>query len=109
MTRCEKSDLDVTMCSHCRKPPIMEPVQPAASRPHESVRRPRPAAYWVRGSDCECDISCCGHASGGRCVLNGRPHVHPGDGRGNYGPCPVHPQAARSPLFNLIGAARGAS
>lgn len=49
--------------------------------------------YWRRGIDCECDISCVNHPSGGQCHLNGTPHTHPGDEHGNYGPCPVHPYA----------------
>lgn len=59
---------------------------------------------WTRGVDCECDVSCRDHPSGGQCILNGRPHVHPGDAQGRYGLCPVHPEAIRSPLFNLINA-----
>lgn len=56
---------------------------------------------WIRGRDCECDISCVDHASGGQCLLNGAPHTHPDDGRGNYGPCPVHPDA-RAALWPLL-------
>jgi hypothetical protein len=54
-------------------------------------------APWVRGRDCECDISCVDHSSGGQCHLNGTPHTHPDDGHGNYGPCPVHRDAPGAP------------
>lgn len=50
-------------------------------------------AAWTRGVDCECDLSCVAHASGGQCHLNGTAHTHPDDGRGHYGRCPVHPHA----------------
>lgn len=43
-------------------------------------------------ADCTCVVSCADDPDTA-CSLSGRPHVHPDDGTGVLGPCPVHPDA----------------
>lgn len=51
---------------------------------------PRTLAQEV--ADCTCVVSCADHPPTA-CSLSGIPHVHPDDGSGTFGPCPVHPDA----------------
>jgi len=46
----------------------------------------------VEVSDCTCVLSCADDPSTA-CRLSGISHVHPDDGGGIFGPCPVHPDA----------------
>lgn len=46
----------------------------------------------VDPSECTCVVSCAEDPATA-CSLSGRPHVHPDDGRGIFGPCPEHPDA----------------
>jgi len=41
---------------------------------------------------CTCVVDCAEHPPTA-CSLSGAPHVHPDDGSGTFGPCPVHPDA----------------
>lgn len=43
-------------------------------------------------ADCVCVENCAEHPPTA-CSLSGIPHVHPDDGSGTFGPCPVHPDA----------------
>jgi hypothetical protein len=43
-------------------------------------------------TDCVCVVSCADDPPTA-CSLSGEPHVHPDDGSGIFGPCPVHPEA----------------
>lgn len=42
--------------------------------------------------DCVCVVSCVDDPATS-CSLSGEMHVHPDDGRGVFGACPVHPDA----------------
>lgn len=43
-------------------------------------------------SDCTCVVSC-DEDPDSACSLSGINHVHPDDGSGTFGPCPLHPDA----------------
>ena len=43
-------------------------------------------------ADCTCVVSCADDPSTA-CSLSGTNHVHPRDRRGEFGACPVHPDA----------------
>jgi len=43
-------------------------------------------------ADCVCVTDCAEHPPTA-CSLSGIPHVHPDNGSGTFGPCPVHPDA----------------
>jgi hypothetical protein len=47
---------------------------------------------WQRREVRECTcVECCDEDPRTACSLSGIPHVHPDDGSGTFGPCPVHP------------------
>ena len=46
----------------------------------------------MEAADCTCVENCAEHPPTA-CSLSGVPHVHPDDGSGTFGPCPVHPDA----------------
>ena len=69
--------------------------QQAASRAArlEIKRRKQTAAHALaEAAACTCVFSCADDPAT-RCSLSGQFHVHPDDGTGVFGPCPVHPDA----------------
>jgi len=42
--------------------------------------------------DCVC-VHTCAEDAATSCSLSGQWHVHPDDGSGTFGPCPIHPDA----------------
>lgn len=52
----------------------------------------RAAMNDTKTYDCTCVVSCADDPAT-MCSLSGENHVHPDDGTGTFGPCPVHPDA----------------
>lgn len=52
----------------------------------------REDAYGIEEPDCVCVVSC-DEDPDTACSLSGTLHVHPDNGSGCFGPCPVHPDA----------------
>lgn len=48
------------------------------------------APATVPAHECTC-VENCGEDPATACGLSGQQHVHPDNGLGIYGPCPVHP------------------
>lgn len=54
--------------------------------------RDQPGFWNDQAAACTCVVSCADDPATA-CSLSGISHVHPDDGRGIFGPCPVHPDA----------------
>lgn len=61
---------------------------------HEHLRSDDPQAarraLLAEIENCTC-VEYCDEHPPTACSLSGIPHVHPDDGSGTFGPCPVHP------------------
>lgn len=64
-----------------------------AARREIKRRKQTTARTLAEAAACTCVFSCAEDPAT-RCSLSGQFHVHPDNGTGVFGPCPVHPDAA---------------